>query len=82
MTRQFRRQLTRIRLRTAAQKRCPADFARRILAAYVAHPAAWNGRAAIGHDPRCMLRCGGTCDCDITLSLPDGQIVTVDETRQ
>ena len=90
MTRQFRRQVTRIKLRTTAQKRCPPDFARRILAAYAAHPAVWTGRAAIGHDPRCNLVRGGTCncDCDITLSLPGGQIVTVDvdgvrkETRQ
>ncbi|MDQ6868137.1 MAG: hypothetical protein M3178_06935 [Pseudomonadota bacterium] len=55
MTRQFHRQLTRIKLRTSAQQQVPATFARRILAAYAAHPAVWNGRAMIGHDPRCRF---------------------------
>jgi hypothetical protein len=76
--RQFRR-LQRIRLRTTAQKRCPPDFARRILVAYAAHPAVWNGRAMIGHDPRCNIVRGGTCNCqpDIHLTLPDGALVEI-----
>ena len=75
MTRQFRRRS--LRMRTAEQKRCPASFERRMLAAYAEHPATMNGRAMIGHDPRCKFIRGGTCDCepDIDLILPDGSLV-------
>jgi hypothetical protein len=80
MTRQFRRQLTRIKLRTSAQKRCPASFERRMLAAYAEHPATMNGRAMIGHDPLCSFVHGGSCNCepDITLSLPGSEVVEID----
>jgi hypothetical protein len=75
--RQFRR-LQRITMRTAAQNRCPADFMRRILAAHATSPFPIGySHAMIGHDPRCKFLRGGTCDCDITLNLPDRQLVTV-----
>jgi hypothetical protein len=76
--RQFHRR--NLRMRTAAQKRCPPDFMRRILAAHATSPFPSGYSTMIGHDPRCRFVRGGACDCDcdITLSLPDGQIVTVD----
>jgi hypothetical protein len=79
MSRQFHR-LQRIKLRTSAQKRCPAGFARRLLIADATSPFPIGYSTMIGHDPRCRFVRGGSCDCepDITLSLPDGQIVTVD----
>jgi hypothetical protein len=51
-----------------------------MLAAYVACPATMNGRAMIGHDPRCQFIRGGSCDCepDIHLTLPDGSLVEGD----
>jgi hypothetical protein len=78
MTRQFRRRS--LRMRTAAQKRCPVSFERRMLTAYAEHPATMNSRAMIGHDPRCKFVRGGACDCepDIHLILPDGSLVEVD----
>jgi hypothetical protein len=87
--RQFRRRS--LRMRTAAQKRCPASLERRMLAAYAEHPATMNGRAMIGHAPNCRFARGGTCSCvpDITLSLPGCEVVEFDkdgrcrkETRQ
>ena len=75
--RQFHRR--NLRMRTAAQKRCPASFERRMLTAYAEHPATMNGRAMIGHDPRCKFVRGGACDCepDIHLTLPDGSLVEI-----
>ncbi|HEY4847567.1 MAG TPA: hypothetical protein VIH87_07180 [Methylocella sp.] len=72
----------RLCLRTARQKQVPPDFARRmILAAHVTNPL-HHSRAMIGHDPNCPFVRGGTCSCvpDITLSLPGGELVTVDPT--
>ena len=50
-----------------------------------ARPHAGFGLAcypAIGHDPNCPFVRGGTCSCvpDITLSLPGGELVTIDPT--
>jgi hypothetical protein len=75
------RQFRRIKLRTAAQKRCPPSFTRRMLAAYATSPFPIGySRAMIGHDPRCKFVRGGPCDCvpHIHLTLPDGRLVEVD----
>ena len=59
MTRQYRR-LTRIKLRTPAQKRCPPDFMARLIMAYSAHPWRRNADASIVHS---CQRWAGNCAC-------------------
>jgi hypothetical protein len=67
---------------TAAQRKCPASFARRVLSAYAEDQfAVRDSRTLSGHDPQCRFVRGGSCDCvpDITLRLPDGSLVDVDQ---
>jgi hypothetical protein len=81
MTRQYRR-LTRIKLRTSAQRHVPADFNARIDRACRHWP--WHGypETSIIHSDSCPIRRGARCACtpEVYFEAPCGGLVEIDPT--
>lgn len=80
MTRQFHR-LQRIHLRTTAQRVVHPEFLARMITAHRECPWHGNSAASVVHDRSCAIRRHGACSCvpDVFITLPDRQLVEVDE---